>query len=73
MGDLFVLSCASSLRVCLGRVFSVGLMSGGWVLSILFAGFVFRYVPTNCVWIVFMFCLMVSVVVSSGGVSRFIV
>lgn len=70
---MFVLSCASCLRVCLGSVCSLVCMSGGGVFSTLFICLLFMCVCIVCVCIVFMFCLMVSVVVLSGEVSMFIV
>ena len=48
-GDLFALSCASCLRVCLGNSFSVSSTSGNGKLSILLFVSVARCCVTACV------------------------
>ena len=56
LGDLFALSWASCLRVCLGNSFSDSSTSGDGYLSILLFGSAVRCCVTACVWINFLSC-----------------
>lgn len=68
-GDLFVRSCASVRRMLCVSVFSELLIGGGGAFSILLRC-VCVYVCTICVWMIFLFCFMVSSVVFCGVVSK---
>lgn len=72
-GDLFVRSCARVRRIDLGSVCSSLLMFGAMMFMTLLGASVLVYLVTISVWMCFMFCLIVSFVVSSGGVSWFVV
>ena len=72
-GDLFVLSCARVLRMCFGSPSSAVLMSGAWAERTLFCVLFARCCCVMVECMVFIFSLIVSSVVSWGGVSIFVV
>ena len=72
-GDLFVRNCESVRLMLLGSVSSVVLTGGAMAFSILLCVLFLRYSSVLCVCMVLVFSFIVSVVVSFGGVSRFMV
>ena len=72
-GDLFARSCESVRLMLLGSVSSVALMGGAMVFSTLLCLLSMRYFSVVCVCMALVFSFIVSVVVSFGGVSRFVV
>ena len=72
-GDLFVRSWESVRLMLLERVSSVTFTGGAMVFSTLLCALFVRYCCVVCVCMALVFCFIVSVVVSFGRVSRFMV